>query len=336
MRYIIVGAGAIGGTIGARLFQGGHEVVLTARGAHHAALRDGGLRFATPAGTVTLPVPVVSEPGELSLRSGDVLIVAVKVQDCEAALDAWAWQPVAGGGVAADSLPVFCAQNGVAGERRALRRFRQVYGMCVWLPATHLQPGVIEAQGTPLTGMLPVGRYPAGDDETARQVAADLARSRFLAPVSTDVMRLKYGKLLTNLANAVEAVFGAGPDQGPNTASAAELSRRARDEGAAVLAAAAVDYASADELAVLRGDQVRIEPVNGSRRSGGSSWQSLSRGSGSIEADYLNGEIVLLGRRHGVPVPVNELLQRLANQFAREHRPPGSITASELAALTAA
>lgn len=335
MRYIIIGAGAIGGTIGARLFQGGHEVVLTARGPHYAALRDGGLRFASPAGTVTLPVSVVSEPGELSLRSGDVLIVAVKVQDCEAALDAWAWQPVAGGGVAADSLPVFCAQNGVAGERRALRRFRQVYGMCVWLPATHLQPGVIEAQGTPLTGMLPVGRYPAGADETARQVAADLGRSRFLAPVSADVMRFKYGKLLTNLANAVEAVLGAGPDQGPNGVSAAELSRRARDEGAAVLAAAGVDYANADELAALRGDQVRIEPVNGSRRSGGSSWQSLSRGSGSIEADFLNGEIVLLGRQHGVPVPVNELLQRLANQFAQEHRAPGSITASELAALTA-
>ena len=62
MRYIIIGAGAIGGTIGARLFEGGHEVVLVARGAHHAALRDGGLRFATPDGTVTLPVPVVAGP----------------------------------------------------------------------------------------------------------------------------------------------------------------------------------------------------------------------------------------------------------------------------------
>ena len=47
MRYIIIGAGAIGGTIGARLFESGHEVVLTARGAHLAALREGGLRFAT-------------------------------------------------------------------------------------------------------------------------------------------------------------------------------------------------------------------------------------------------------------------------------------------------
>jgi 2-dehydropantoate 2-reductase len=336
MRYIIIGAGAIGGTIGARLFESGHEVVLAARGAHYAALRDGGLRFATPAGVVTLPIPVVSGPGELSLRSGDVLILAVKAQDSAAALDAWAWRQVTGGGVAAESLPVFCAQNGVASERLTLRRFRQVYGVCVWLPATHLEAGTIEAQGAPMTGLLPVGRYPAGADETARQVAADLTQSAFLAPVSADVMRWKYAKLLTNLGNAVEAVCGSGPAEGGNAAGAAELRGRARDEGAAVLTAAGIDHASADELAALRGDQVGVAPVNGARRSGGSSWQSLTRGTGSIEADYLNGEIALLGREHGLPTPVNELLQRLANQFAQERRPPGSITASEMAALTAA
>jgi 2-dehydropantoate 2-reductase len=336
MRYIIIGAGAIGGTIGARLFQGGHEVVLTARGAHLAAMRDGGLRFVTPAGQVTLPVPVVAGPGELTLRGDDVLITAVKTQDAVAALDAWAWQPVTGGGVAAGSLPVFCAQNGVAGERLALRRFRHVFGVCVWLPATHLQPGSVEARGAPMTGLLPVGRYPTGVDETAAQVAADLADSTFLAPVSADVMRWKYGKLLGNLGNAVEAVLGPGADLGDGAEPGAELRRRARDEGKAVLAAVGIDYARPDELAALRGDQISIEPVNGARRTGGSSWQSLTRGTGSIEADYLNGEIVLLGRQHGIPAPVNELLQRLANQFAADRRPPGSITAGELATLMTA
>ncbi|HEY2286096.1 MAG TPA: 2-dehydropantoate 2-reductase N-terminal domain-containing protein, partial [Streptosporangiaceae bacterium] len=114
MRYIIIGAGAIGGAIGARLFESGHEVVLTARGAHLAALRESGLRFATPDGTATLRVPVAAGPAELPLRADDVLILAVKTQDATAALDAWAWEPVTGGGTAADSLPVLCAQNGVA------------------------------------------------------------------------------------------------------------------------------------------------------------------------------------------------------------------------------
>lgn len=339
MRYVIVGAGAVGGTIGARLHQSGHEVVLAARGAHGAALAERGLRFATPAGMVTLQVPAVAGPGELSLRPDDVLVMAMKAQDAVAALDAWAWQPVAGGGVAAHTLPVCCAQNGVAGERLALRRFRRVYGMCVWMPATHLEPGMVEAQGAPKTGLLPIGRYPAGADETADCIAADLADSTFLAPVSADIMRYKYGKLLSNLGNAVEAVFGPVPDPGDGSgrddaaAAAAGLSRRAREEGEAVLAAAGIGHMDRGELTKLGRDQVRIEPVNGVHRGGGSSWQSLTRSTGSIEADFLNGEIVLLGREHGIDVPVNELLQRLANQFAAERRAPGSITPGEIAAL---
>ena len=331
MRYIIIGAGAIGGTIGGRLFDRGHEVVLVARGPHLDALRAHGLRLETPDRTSTLPIPAVSGPGELNLRDGDILVLAVKTQDVPAVLAEWAWPSVRGGTVAAESLPVVCAQNGVASERMALRRFRHVYGMCVWLPATHLEPGTVQAQGAPLAGLLHVGRYPAGTDATAVRIGADLTASRFLAPVAADVMRWKYGKLLANLSNAIEAVCGHGVWD-----AAADLRRRATAEGTAVLDAAGIGYASEQESAQTRGDQVRILPVNGSPRGGGSSWQSLTRGTGSIEADYLNGEIVLLGRKHGLPAPVNEMLQRLANQAARERKAPGSITPGEVMALLAA
>ena len=167
MRYIVIGAGAIGGTIGGLLSASGHEVVLVARGHHLDALKARGLRLATPDGTSTLDIPATGGPGELSLREDDVLLLATKTQDAEPLLTEWAWQPVRGGGVAADSLPVVCAQNGVASERIALRRFRQVYGLCVWLPATHLEPGTVEANGAPLAGLLHIGRYPSGADVTA-------------------------------------------------------------------------------------------------------------------------------------------------------------------------
>jgi 2-dehydropantoate 2-reductase len=78
---------------------------------------------------------------------------------------------------------------------------------------------------------------------------------------------------------------------------------------------------------------MRFEPFDGSERGAGSSWQSLHRGTGTIEADYLNGEITLLGRLHGVPTPLNDLLQRLANDFARERRAAGSMPVSELVRL---
>lgn len=68
MRYIIIGAGAVGGTIGGCLALAGHEVVLTARGAHLAALRAHGLRLGRPSGTQTIQVPAIGGPDEISLR----------------------------------------------------------------------------------------------------------------------------------------------------------------------------------------------------------------------------------------------------------------------------
>ncbi|OEJ24466.1 2-dehydropantoate 2-reductase [Streptomyces agglomeratus] len=330
MRYIIIGAGAVGGTIGGRLAEGGHEVVLVARGAHHDALRTGGLRLTTPEGTRTHQLPVIQSPDELDgpLRPDDVLILSVKTQDSTAALDLWSARPVAGGGTAGELLPLVCAQNGVESERLALRRFRRVYAMCVWLPATHTEPGAVSAAATPVSGMLHVGQYPSGADDTARAIAADLEKSRFLAPVAPDVMRWKYAKLLSNLANAIEAVSGVIDGD-----EAKSLLGRALAEGRAALTAAGIEAASPAEQAAARDGRITLAPLDGAERGGGSSWQSLSRGTGTIEADYLNGEIALLGRLHGVPTPVNDALQRVANTFARERRPAGSLPVAELAAM---
>lgn len=331
MRYIIIGAGAIGGTVGGRLAESGHDVVLVARGAHYEAVRESGLRLRTPEGELTHRLPVIQAPDELGeLRADDVLFLAVKTQDGAAALDAWSGRPVAGGGTAGEVLALVCAQNGVESERIALRRFRRVYAMCVWLPATHVEPGSVSAAGSPYTGILHIGRYPQGTDDTARLISADLEKSKLLAPVAADVMRWKYGKLLANLANAIEAVTGV-----LSGSEAIALYRRARAEGEAVLAAAGIEAASEQEQKETRGDRIRFEPFDGSERGGGSSWQSLSRGTGTIEADYLNGEIALLGRLHGVPTPVNDTLQAVANRFARERRAAGSMPVSELLGLVA-
>ena len=164
MRYIIIGAGAVGGTVGGRLAESGHEVVLVARGAHYEALRER-RAAARDAGRGRSPTgcPTVDGPEALGeLRADDVLVLAVKTQDSEAALAAWGPRPVAGGGTAAERLPLVCAQNGVESQRLALRRFRRVYGVCVWLPATFVEPGVVSAAGTP------AHRHPAPRPLSAR------------------------------------------------------------------------------------------------------------------------------------------------------------------------
>lgn len=102
---------------------------------------------------------------------------------------------------------------------------------------------------------------------------------------------------------------------------------RAEDER--VLDAAGIAYASAEEQRRTRGDKVTLSPLDGAPRGGGFSWQSLTRGTGTIEAGHLDGEIALLGRLHGVPSPLNDPLQRLANTFARERREAGSLPVAE-------
>jgi 2-dehydropantoate 2-reductase len=94
--------------------------------------------------------------------------------------------------------------------------------------------------------------------------------------------------------------------------------------------AAGIDVATRDEDVARRGDLLTMRPIGGAPRGGGSTWQSIVRGTGSVEADLLNGEIVLLGRLHGVPTPVNELLRQMAKDLARRGGAPGEVTERDL------
>jgi 2-dehydropantoate 2-reductase len=182
---------------------------------------------------------------------------------------------------------------------------------------------VVEAHAAPLTGILDIGRFPHGTDERAEAIAAAFRASTFESVARPDIMRWKYAKLLNNLGNAVDALCGPDPGARP-------LQRRAWEEGAECLAAAGIDAVTPEEDEARRGDHFQWGGNAARSRPGASSWQSLARGTGSIEADYLNGEIVLLGRIHGVATPVNLLLQQTAARAAREGLRAGSLRVDEL------
>ena len=318
MRFLVYGAGAIGGVIGGRLFEAGHDVTLVARGDHLAALQSRGLDLVSPAGRVRLAVPAVGHPSEIELADGDVVVLAMKSQDTAGALLALTAHAPPG-------INVVCAQNGVENERLALRSFEHVYAMTVMCPATHLEPGTVVAHSAPVSALLDLGRYPSGVDATAESIAAALRESTCESFARPDVMRWKYRKLSMNLANAVYAVCADSPEL-------ADLIRLLQAEGEAVFAAAGIDVVSVAEDKARRGDMLRMRPIEGVDRTRGSTWQSLARGTGSIETDYLTGQVVLLGRLHGVPTPANALLQRLANRAAADRLPPGHLPVADVLA----
>jgi len=328
MRYVVLGAGAVGGTVGGLLADSGHDVVLVARGTHAAAMQQHGLRLATPTRVLTVRVPVVADLSTFELAAGDVVFLATKTQDTAAALEALMSARMAPD-VPMEQLPVVCVQNGVENERIAARRFANVYGVVVMLPAVMLEPGRIEAQGAPKSGLLDIGRWPSGVDDVAREIATALSASGFVSRAVADVMRWKHAKLLRNLGNAIEALCGHDIDE-DGMKIVRSLDERMRTEAVACFAAAGIAWTSDDEWAAHRGDQVQHAQVEGRSRVGGSTWQSLARGLGTIEVDYLNGEIVMLGREYGVETPANVAVQRLANAHARSGGAPGGMTPQQV------
>ena len=314
-RFVIYGAGAIGGVVAGVLHRAGHPVVAIARGAQLAAMQSGGLKLTTPQGTERLSVPVVGEPAAIKWQGDEAVIMAVKSQDTAQALQAL-------GQAAPPTVSVICAQNGVENERVTLRHFADTIAMCVNCPASFLEPGSVAVMTSAPIGVLDLGGYPGEINERLAGIADLLTAAGFDSQARADIMRWKYAKLLLNLGNAAEALNGSQD-------GIAELVAMLRAEGEACYRAAGIDYVPGDEFS-QRMSVLKPASDGQVKRGGGSTWQSLMRGTGSIETDYLNGEIVMLGRLHGVPTPANVVVQRFAALAAHERWPPGRVSVAEL------
>ena len=155
-RYVIYGAGAIGGVIGGCLAAAGHPVALIARGAHLEAIVDRGLEVRLPDGvTHRIDVPRHRRPGPARPHDDDVVVLAMKTQHTAAALETLA-------ATAPPGMAVVCAQNGVDNERQALRRFAAVYGMCVMLPPSTSTPASSKARASGSTACSTSAATPPG------------------------------------------------------------------------------------------------------------------------------------------------------------------------------
>jgi 2-dehydropantoate 2-reductase len=190
--------------------------------------------------------------------------------------------------------------------------------MCVMMPAVHVEPGSVDAPSWPTVGLLDLGRYPHGVDDRSRRVAADLSASGFRSEAVADIMRWKRAKLLVNLATAVRAACGPESGDGPLEAAArASVVADLRQEAELCFARAGASVPTDEERSARWDGAIQQRPIEGRPYVAGSSWQSLTRRTGQVETDYLNGEIVLLGRLHGVPTPANLVVQRVTGDAAR-------------------
>ncbi|MBW0015040.1 MAG: 2-dehydropantoate 2-reductase [Mycobacterium sp.] len=330
---MIVGAGAIGGAVGGVLARAGTTTLLIARGRNADILATAGLTLRTPDGTFRAPVPVASRAEDVRLTDRDVLVFATKTQQLDTALQEWVDQPVHGTdgvvGTAGELLPAMTALNGVAAEDKALRYFRRVFGVCVWLPAVHLEPGEVIIRSWPVVGQFHIARWPASvatdtDAELLTGLAEGWSTAGIRVTIPDDVAPWKYNKLLSNLGNAVGALSAEPAETG-------ELVAAIRREGEKVLRHAGIEVVSFETSTAARADGPTIRPVPGwDAGPSNSTWQSFRRNTGSVETDFLNGEIVRLAHRHGITAPLNAALARAVREAVRSGLGPGHYSASQL------
>lgn len=328
-RYVVIGAGGVGAGLAAGFVRAGIPVVLVSRGDTYEAIRDRGLRYRQGGEARTLDVDVVGSPDQVRLRRTDILVLATKSQDAPATLADWAWRPVEGGGVAAE-LPVLLTQNGLDAERVALRYFATVIGGVTLVAARHVVAGEIEILNAPRIGQLIVGAYPSAASAphavaTAERISADLTRADWLSQSVPHIDRWLAWKVTVNATFALSVLDG-------TEAERTALRDRIVEEVRRVLATAG--HTLADPAAETTYDATQA--AVGAGRSGTghrpSTWQSFARGASS-EVDYLNGEIVLLARLHGVPAPYNTALQQVLGRSAARHEGPGVHTVVEVLSL---
>lgn len=317
-RFIIYGAGGIGGVVGGHLLMAGYNVVLIGRPSHMQAIRQNGLKLIKPNQTHTLKITAVTSPAEAGLKPNDVILLTMKGQNTQAAMvDLKA---------AISDIPVFCLQNGVRNEEIVASFFPHVYSVRVNIGAVYMNDGEVVCRRDP-PGWLVMSVYPHGVDKLAEEAGAALRKADFYVLVTPDAMPYKWGKLMTNLGNAVGAITDG------NFKETRSITQAAQEEAAMILKAAGIPWLSEDQIKKEWPDFM-VPPraaLNTPEQS--STWQSLGRRQGTVETDFLNGEIVRVARIIGMTAPINETISRLTMEMAAHKDTPGKYPPAELRRL---
>jgi 2-dehydropantoate 2-reductase len=319
MRFIVYGAGGIGSIMGGHLARTGHDVILIGRPGHVGAIKEHGLRLITPTGTTyVIKIPAVTGPEQIDFIKDDVVFLCMKGQNTEGAMKDLS--------AVTRDLPIFCFQNGVRNEEIAAKYFQKVYGVMVRVGSVYLNDGEVLARRDP-PGWYIMGCYPEGIDALTEKVAEELRTAGYFVKTTSDVMPYKWGKLMLNVSNAVGAITNSPRE------SMMTISRAVAEESRAIVEEAGIKWISQEQ--VSKEWPEITAPVRGriNTEAQSSTWQSLTRYQGSVETEFLNGEIVRVAKRLGKRAPINERLLRISQEMAANHEPPGKYTPSQLAEM---
>lgn len=301
----MLGAGAIGGFLGARLARAGVDVVLIARGPHLQAMKDSDLRVIEAGGEWTVRVEATDDFA--AMREADAVFVTLKAHSLPPVAERMAEN-------LGDETAVVSAQNGIpwwyfqrhGGDLEGIHLEtvdpggviaraidpRRVIG-CVVYPATTLvSPAVVRhTEGERFS----LGELDGGHSPRCLDLSRALVSAGLKAPVQPKIRSELWLKLLGNAVfNPLSALTRASLGDIAQSPLVAEVVRAAMQEVDAVARRVGIDISVSIE-----------QRIKGAARVGDhktSMLQDLEAGR-PMEIDALTGSVVELGDRLGIPVP---------------------------------
>ena len=315
-RIAVIGAGAVGSALGALLHRAGENAVLIARPAHIAAIRQHGLRIDGDTGNFIAPV----EAAETLNFRPDLALLTVKTQDVIAAVKA--------NQAFLMDVPVVTFQNGIRSDElvAGILPREQILSAVVLMHVTYSLPGKVIVV---YRGKLILGR-PYGLRDSKLEEVAHILNQIVPTRVTDNIQGAHWLKLIVNLNNALPAITNLTMSQVYADKTLRNLAVGLMREGLRVIDRGNIRLESLLEVSIGLTKLINWMPSGIAGRIAaakvrrlttvwplwGSTLQSIQRGR-PTEIDYLNGEIMELGKRYGEDTPLNTKIVELVHQVER-------------------
>lgn len=290
LRFGVMGSGGVGGYFGAALARGGADVAMIARGAHLAKIRENGLTVTAAEGGFTARVAATDDPAEVGLC--DVVLVAVKLWDTDAAVDAIA--PMVG-----PETTIISLQNGIDAEPAFAARYGddRVFGGVAQISATIGAPGII-AKHSGFARII-FGEWGAPRPQRAAALAAALDKAGIENQHSADIRAELWRKFIF-----LVALSGATASTGKPIGEVLEGSEERALHEALVRETYLLARAKGIGLPPETPDQVIAFSEGLPHQMRASMAHDLIAGN-RLELDWLSGAVVRMAEEKGIPAPAN-------------------------------
>lgn len=320
-KIAVIGAGAIGSIIGGLLAKAGEDVTLIGRKAHVDVINKNGLAVDGVFGKMNIRV----KAAERLIFKPDLVLLAVKTQDVQEAVREI--KPLI-----SQSL-IVTMQNGVRSDNLVAEILgkENIISCVVLHGGTFLEPGKVTFSNYSKQGSLLIGEPFNYKNERLKNLA-DLLSKALPTVIVKDVHSAHWTKLIANLNNAIPAITGLSMQEMSKYPELRKLSVLLMREGLQILEKADIkpSYLPGVPISIVRmllaaptwiGSQaLRLISLSlGNVPVPGSTLQSIKRGK-TTEIDYLNGEIVALGKKLDIPTPYNTGIIKIVHQVEKTGR----------------